>query len=185
MRKSIQPATGHPWRVIVVQAGIPGAGLHLDIAANEKVRADIAALAGVERLPRLEASFDVTRHGRSGLRVIGRVSATVGQTCGVTLEPVENEVEEALDLVFLPSPAQVPGEHERKDVAVPFADAPEALIDGAIDLGALATEFLVLGVDPYPRKRGSVFAAPTPGEGSAHPFAALSVLKKHPRSRKG
>ena len=29
----------------------------------------------------------------------------------------------------------------------------------SIDLGALATEFLMLGIDPYPRKAGAEFAA--------------------------
>ena len=46
----------------------------------------------------------MTRHG-SGLRVQGRVSATVGQTCVVTLEPLANEIEEAIDLVFAPPSA--------------------------------------------------------------------------------
>ena len=75
--------------------------------------------------------------------------------------------------------------NERRGLAVMIADAPEALIDGTIDLGELATEFLILGIDPYPRKVGSVFEAPMPGEDSARPFAALSALKKSPRSRKG
>ncbi len=160
----MQRGTDHSWRVTVVQAEIPEAGLHIDLAADAKVRAAVAELVEVEGLPRLAASFDVTRHGRSGLRVIGRVSATVEQTCGVTLEPIDNEVEEAVDLVFLPSPVQTLGEHERRGLAVMIADAPEALIDGTIDLGALATEFLILGIDPYPRKLGSVFEAPMPGE---------------------
>ena len=58
-------------------------------------RAAMAKRAGLAALPRLEASFDVTRHGRGGLHVVGRVSATVGQTCVVTLEPIENEIDEA------------------------------------------------------------------------------------------
>ena len=47
-----------------------------------------------------------------------------------------------------------------------------------IDLGAVATEFLILGIDPYPRKPGAVFEAPAAGEGGGHPFAALAALKK-------
>jgi hypothetical protein len=53
------------------------------------------------------------------------------------------------------------------------------MVQGAVDLGALATEFLLLGIDPYPRKPGVAFAPPadTPGP-SGHPFEALAALKK-------
>ena len=45
-------------------------------------------------LPRLEAAFDLTRIGGDGVHVVGRVSATVSQTCVVTLDPMQNEVDE-------------------------------------------------------------------------------------------
>ena len=172
-----------PWRIPVVQADVPETGLHVDLAADEKVRADIARLSGLRALPRLEASFDVTRHGRTGLHVVGRVSATVAQTCGVTLEPIENEIDEAADLLFIPPPVAARGQHGWKEVEVRLDDAPEPLIDGTIDLGAVATEFLILGIDPYPRKPGIVFQAPSPAEASAQPFAALAALKRDRRGQ--
>jgi hypothetical protein len=52
------------------------------------------------------------------------------------------------------------------------------LTGGMVDLGALATEFLILGIDPYPRKADAVFAGSSAGEGPANPFAALAALKK-------
>src|SRR5437870_9568933 len=94
-----------PWRVPLALSDVPETGRHLDLAADAQARAAIAKLAGLAALPRLDASFDVTLHGRHGLRVVGRVSATVGQTCVVTLEPIENEVDEAIDLVFTPTAA--------------------------------------------------------------------------------
>ena len=58
-------------------------------------------------------------------------------------------------------------------------DGPEPLLDGRIDLGAIATEFLVLGIDPHPRKQGAVFEPPAIEDDRAeHPFAALAALKK-------
>ena len=167
---------GQPWRVRVVQPDVPESGLHLDLAADEKVRGEIARLADLPALPRLEASFDVTRHGRSGLHVVGWVSATVDQICGVTLEPMQNEINEAVDIVFVPAPADT--RHGHKEVAVGLEDVPEPLVDGTIDLGAIATEFLILGIDPYPRKPGIVFDAPRTGEASGQPFATLAALKK-------
>ena len=48
----------------------------------------------------------------------GRVAATVGQACVVTLEPLVNEVEEEIDLLFVPPPAAPPeGEETGDDVA--------------------------------------------------------------------
>ena len=168
--------SGRPWSVPLSLADVPEAGRHLDLVADSKTRAAVAEHAGLVALPRLEASFDVAPHGRGGLRVIGRVSATVGQTCVVTLEPLENEIEEAIDLVFMPTDA-LPLVGGGAEVEMP-ADAPEALIGGAVDLGEIATEFLVLGLDPYPRKPSAVFQSSTVGEDSAHPFAALASLKK-------
>jgi hypothetical protein len=107
------------------------------------------------------------------------VSATVGQTCVVTLEPVMNEIDEAVDLVFAPCAAAPPvAGHDGGEVAVSAEDGPEPLVGGRIDLGAIATEFLILGIDPYPRRPDAVFRPPAAGDDSAHPFAALGALKR-------
>lgn len=55
---------------------------------------------------------------------------------------------------------------------------PEPLLGGVVDLGALATEFLILGLDPYPRKSGAVFEAPPDRKPEDSPFAALAKLTK-------
>jgi hypothetical protein len=64
---------------------------------------------------------------------------------------------------------------------VPATDEPETLTGGGVDLGEIATEFLILGLDPYPRKPDAIFRSPQAGEDSAHPFAALAALKKRRR----
>ena len=48
------------------------------------------------------------------------------------------------------------------------------MIDGRIDLGALAAEFFALGLDPYPRKPGAEFVAPPEPAPPDSPFAALA-----------
>ncbi|MGZ5835725.1 MAG: YceD family protein, partial [Xanthobacteraceae bacterium] len=45
---------------------------------------------------------------------------------------------------------------------------------------ALATEFLILGIDPYPRKPGATFVAPASESADGGPFAALAKLKPPP-----
>jgi uncharacterized metal-binding protein YceD (DUF177 family) len=164
------------WSVPLALSDVPDSGRHFDLVADEQARNAVAKHAGLSALPRLEASFDVTLHGRDGLHVVGRVSATVGQTCVVTLEPLENEIDESIDLVFAPGgalPLVASGE-----VEVPAGDEPEVLVGGVIDLGAIATEFLILSLDPYPRKPDAIFQASAIGDDAAHPFAALAALKK-------
>jgi hypothetical protein len=51
------------------------------------------------------------------------------------------------------------------------------LVGGVVDLGAVATEFLTLGIDPYPRKPGAEFAAPPAADNTPKPFAGLAALK--------
>jgi hypothetical protein len=55
---------------------------------------------------------------------------------------------------------------------------PEVLVGGGIGLGAIATEFLILGLDPYPRKPDATFQGSPVGDDAAHPFAPLAALKK-------
>ena len=172
-----------PWHVPIAVEDVAETGQHLDLSASADVRAAVARVAGLRDLPRLEANFDVTRHGAAGLHVVGRVSATVGQTCVVTLEPLSNEVDEAVDLLFAPAPSREqqaigPAEGEKEDNVSESWDKPEPLVGGQVDLGALATEFLILGLDPYPRKPGAVFRPPPHATPEESPFAALGALKK-------
>jgi uncharacterized metal-binding protein YceD (DUF177 family) len=167
-----------PWQVPVAVDDVAEEGQHFDLAADADTRAALARIAGLRDLPRLEAVFDVTRHGQGGLRVAGRVSATVGQSCVVTLEPLANEVNEDVDLVFLPGAAEERADEDQAGAREPSLGEAEPLRDGSIDLGALATEFLILGLDPYPRKPGAIFQPPAEAEADEGPFAALAMLKK-------
>jgi hypothetical protein len=166
-----------PWSVPVRRSEIPEAGRRFNLTPDAATRDAIAQLAGVVAVPRLEATFEVTLHGRGGLHVIGELSATVEQTCVVTLEPVENAIDEPIDLVFVPEPA-APTPTEGGEIAIPAEDVPEVLVGDTVDLGAIATEFLALAVDPYPRKPGAVFEAPAAADDTSRPFAALAALKQ-------
>jgi Large ribosomal RNA subunit accumulation protein YceD len=170
------------WHVPVAVEDVPETGQHFDLVADADVRGGVARAAGLRDLPRLAASFDVARRGAHGLHVVGEVSATVGQTCVVTLEPLVNEIAEKVDLLFMPPPVSAPQAEEgseASDTARAITDEPEPLLDGRVDLGALATEFLLLGLDPYPRKPGAAFQPPPDAAADGGgPFAALGSLKK-------
>jgi hypothetical protein len=167
--------TEHPWTVPIRVEDVPETGRRVELVADEAIRTALAAAAGVDELTRLEATFDLTRRGRGGLRVVGEISATVRQTCIVTLEPISNEVIEPFDLLFAPAGTQT---GLAAELPVEAGDPPEPIVGGMVDLGAVATEFLILGIDPYPRKPGAVFEAPRTADPDTTPFAALAALKK-------
>ena len=168
--------TNRPWSIPVRLDEIPETGLHLDLEADAPTRAAVAAAAAVNEVPRLAASFDLARHGREGMHVVGTVFAQVVQTCVVTLDPVENEIEEGIDIVFAAPTALGPAANE-VNLGAEAVEPPETLIDGVVDLGAVATEFLMLAIDPYPRKPGAVFEPPQNADAGSHPFAALATLR--------
>ena len=169
----------HPWTVPVALSEIPESGKHIRLSADEATRAQVAAFADLRALPRLEATFDVTRHGKDGVRVRGEVSATVGQNCVVTLDPLDNDVKESVDIAFTPSSGTgASDDGDAEDVVALDMDDTEPLTGNTIDLGALAIEFMMLGIDHYPRKPGAALELPAVEDDTPHPFAALAALNK-------
>jgi uncharacterized metal-binding protein YceD (DUF177 family) len=173
-----------PWRAPVTVAQIPDGGLHRDLKADQATRAAMADAAGLRELPAAQAAFDLTLKSNGRVHVSGRVQARVGQTCVVTLDPIENEIDETVDLMFVPPELMPQTVHSADDVPPGEAeelDPPEPIDNGVIDLGRLATDVLYLAIDPYPRKPGAAFepeaAAVDPED---HPFAALKALRSDP-----
>ncbi len=167
------------WSYRLAREEIPEQGLHVDLVADEEVRAALVKSAGLRELPRLAASFDVTRTGLDGLHIVGEVTSTIGQECVVTLEPIDQNLLEPIDLIVVPQgTGGQPGALAEASLVGDEPDIEEPLPGGAVDLGAIATEYFLLGIDPYPRKPGAVFEPPSVAEPSTNPFAALASLKK-------
>lgn len=170
-----------PWRVPLIVAQIPEVGVHRDIEADGPTRAAMAEVGGLREILSAGASLDVMPRGGGRFHVAGHVRARVGQTCVVTLDPIESDIDEPIDLMFAP-PEQIPQLSDLVDDAAEsdeeIPDPPEPIVNGVIDLGRLATDALLLAIDPYPRKPGAVFeplvVADDPED---HPFAALKALK--------
>jgi uncharacterized metal-binding protein YceD (DUF177 family) len=175
--------TGHAdsWSVPIAVEQIPDTGLHRDLEATRAARDAMAEVGGLREILSASASIDVTPNSGGRFHVTGRVRARIGQTCVVTLDPIENDIDEPIDLIFAP-PEQIPDLADLVDDAAEseaeIPDPPEPIENGVIDLGRLATDALFLAIDPYPRKPDAVFeplvAAVDPED---HPFAALKALK--------
>lgn len=169
-----------PWRASLAVAQIPESGLHRDIEASAEVRKAMAEIAGLREIAYARGSFDLNLQSGGRVRVTGRLMARIGQTCVVTLDPIDNEIDEQIEVMFAPGeqppPVDLVVDENAGEGELP--EPPEPIVGGVIDLGRLATDVLFLAIDPYPRKPGAVFepqvAAANPED---HPFASLKVLK--------
>ena len=170
-----------PWSVPLAVAQIPEHGLHREIEADPVAREAMAEVAGLREILSVHAALDVTPGSGGRVHVGGHVRARIGQTCVVTLDPIENEIDEPIDLVFAP-PEQIPQladlVDETLEIGAEIPDPPEPIVNGVIDLGRLATDALFLGIDPYPRRPDAVFEPPVvAADPEDHPFAALKALQ--------
>jgi uncharacterized metal-binding protein YceD (DUF177 family) len=151
-------------------------GRTYSLEAGEEARAGLAEAFGILGVERLASELRV-RETQAGYSVRGPLEAEVVQTCVVTLEPVRQAVNEEIDLLLRPA-----GDDGRRDsrlapVGGEDADAPDAFTGGVIDLGAIVSEHLALGLDPYPRAPGIAFSPHEEGGKEPSPFAALARLK--------
>ena len=161
----------------------------------------IAAECGLPAVASLRATYKIMPRAGGRLEVAGDLEARVTQVCVVSLEPFEGDLAQEIDLTFGPTAAAVDdwfeaeaprrgrrGEPDRRPsreapasspIGEDQPDPPDPIIDGRIDLGALALEFLVLALDPYPRRPGVAFDGVVLGDDVPEPsaFAGLARLK--------
>lgn len=166
-------------------ARLPQRGMPVVIEANEEQRRLLAEVHGLDAVIRFKADLLVSMWKRNGVRVAGRIDATVGQTCVVTLEPLDNKIAETVDTVFLPDDSKLGREGFGQGGEIVLdaegEDSPEVFSGDWIDVGALAEEFFGLAIDPYPRKAGAAAlerpveeAEPAPGSLAEKLKAALT-----------
>jgi uncharacterized metal-binding protein YceD (DUF177 family) len=153
---------------------IPGLGLDMVVEAKDTERALLARAYGLVSIDRLVGTFRIDKRGRT-VHVTGTVKATVMQTCVVSLEPFPAEVDETVEVKFVEPPTRERDEEGEHEVQL---DAPDPIVGGRIDLGAVTAEFLSLALDPYPRKPGTDFAWGAPEADEESPFAGLAGLKQ-------
>jgi uncharacterized metal-binding protein YceD (DUF177 family) len=123
----------------------------------------------------LTATLRLVPWGRGGAHVTGAIHGELTQVCIVSVEPFPATVDEDVDVRFAPPPNRgSSAEQEVQTFSLADEDEPDPVIDGKIDLGALAAEFFALGLDPYPRKPGAILDEEhANSEPADSPFAAL------------
>ena len=153
----------------------------LELEADVARRAVLAEALDLVALDRFTAQVHVTPW-LDGVQIAARWTADVVQTCGVSLEPFETTLVGEFKVRVTPpdSPAADPGGIE---VSIdPEAEDPPDILEGdELQIGGYLVEHLALEIDPFPRKPGAAFVAPSE-EAPPSPFAALLALKRDPES---
>ncbi|WP_198370909.1 YceD family protein [Roseomonas rosulenta] len=155
---------------LVSLARIPDSGREERLRASPEECMALAKRFAIEAVDRLEATLLLRPEPGGGVMVTGRLLADVVQACVVSLEPVAQQVEEAVALRLLPPDEEPSDDPEGPD---------EIPIEGdAIDLGEAIAEQLALALDPYPRAPGAELPQAAGGDDAAGPFGALAALRR-------
>jgi uncharacterized protein len=167
-------------RYLVPAGTIPPGGRHLSIEADAAQRARIAEALKIAEVTWLSAELHVRQMGHDVFGVKGGIKASVVQEDVVTLEPVKQEVAEEIDVTLRPADERTKGATAIAQSAA--EDATDVYHKGQLDLGQIVVEHLALGLDPYPRAKGSVFEGYVEDnpKDDPSPFAALKALKQPP-----
>jgi uncharacterized protein len=165
-----------PFSLNVATGDIPTGGRRYHIEAGAEERQRLAEALGIVAIPALTADIEVRRLHGATFEVRGALSARVVQTDVVTLDPVEQEIAEEVDMALSPADEDIPRRHVPADAEE--AGAVDSYRHGRIDLGVILSEHLALGLDPYPRGAGVEFEERLEDKGpDASPFAALAALR--------
>lgn len=166
--------------------------LKLNISPNEEEVKALTKRLGVSGLDKFNVALSLKRQNQV-IHVQGALSARVTQPCVVTLDPVETEIHDEFEAWYADPDAAISiakvrreREMDKGKADLPMLDEnedPEAIVDGEIDLGELATQYLSLSINPYVHADGVEYeygdeeGDKKPSETRENPFAALKDWK--------
>jgi uncharacterized metal-binding protein YceD (DUF177 family) len=166
-------------------------GTALEISASDSERSALAKRFGFLGLPAFAAWVTLDRRPGGQVVVEGRLRGKIIQACILTLDPVNQDLDEAFRLVFKQGLTEEKDPESGEALVSAQVDAPEPLPGNLLDIGEIVAEQLSLAADPYPRKHGvkleDVLPKPhkdgrhVPHEARRHPFAGLAALRDKPR----
>lgn len=177
-------------------ANIPSAGKTVKMSAGAAHLKAIAERLDVSEVKNLDATLRLTlQNGGHILHIEGQFHSEIVQECVITLQPVTSILEDSFEAWYADHAKAASfnrAKHNQKMMEegdevqiLEEKDDPEALIDGQVDLGEVAIQFLSLSVNPYPRADGvetdddevitvaPKASSPAATSGRPNPFAAL------------
>lgn len=170
----------------LVETGrIPPHGLRLTVEATAAEREALARRFRIPEVRSLRAEVEIVPEG-SGYLMTGDLAADVVQTCVISSHPVEQKVEESLQLRFSPDV-----EETEEEVELTEGDLDVLPLTGdALDVGEAIAETLALALDPYPRAPDEQLAevrrfllTEEEDRMARSPFSALAQKRNNPADK--
>jgi uncharacterized metal-binding protein YceD (DUF177 family) len=168
----------------VVKLDMLGSGdVRHEISADEAERAALCERFGLLSLDRLTATLSLTK-SEKGIKATGSLIADLTQACTATGEAVADHIDEAIELLFVPEPA------EDGEVELDEEECESMFHDGkVVDIGEAAAQTMGLALNPYPRSpnadqtlRAAGVKSEEEEKVASGPFAALAALKDRSKS---
>lgn len=183
------------WSHRVETAHISARPYSVTLTATPQERKDLARRLRIQDMEEATAEIMLEREqGGSLIRVEGVVKARIVQSCVTTGQPVHEDISESFETWYADPTEAVPfgkvrrerlirGEREMELMSE--RDDPDLATDGFIDVGEVATQYMSLGVNPYPHAgdlppvgMDDGAAVATAGPARRNPFAALKDWKR-------
>ncbi|MEM8689385.1 MAG: DUF177 domain-containing protein [Pseudomonadota bacterium] len=147
-----------------------------ELSADAAELAGLQARFGVDELTSVSAHLTLAAQPEGAVKVSGTLRAALRQTCIISLEPVEETIEEAVAVLYLPQ-----GQDEPQDDG-DFELDYETFDGSTLDLGELIAQQIAGAINPYPRRAGAEFGnsgqlGDNAPEERDNPFAVLQALK--------
>ena len=154
--------------VALDRIGPHGATIAVDAEATELPA--IAARLHVVAVASLHCAFDLRRIGETTIEARGILRARLTETCVVSLDEFEHDVQEAFTVHFVPAGSEDDDPDPEAIDQIPF-------FGSSVDIGEAAVEQLALALDPFPRQPGAALPPELSGEADG-PFAALLAPRR-------
>lgn len=159
------------WRIAVDD--VPASGYSSTLSADEAEREALAVALEVPGCDDLVCGFTIVDAGRNRFHLAGTLRARLRRTSVISLEAMQESIDEPLEAEFWPS-AQIESAMAEPEDEM---DRPEPIENGMIDVGALVFETLSVTMAAHPRRTDESMEWREDDDGSDSPFAALGSLK--------
>jgi uncharacterized metal-binding protein YceD (DUF177 family) len=163
---------------------VPQAGLSHERAATPDELQRLASAIDAIAVEYFKAAYTLKPASGAQYLFDGTLTARLTQACVVTLEPVNEHLNESFSVIFAPAGAKEPVINDHESKAAPVLELPdiEPFTGDTLDVGRVLFELFSASIDPYPRKENAEFTWPGDGDTKArestdNPFAALAKLK--------
>jgi Large ribosomal RNA subunit accumulation protein YceD len=167
----------------IVSLGDGGQAVSGRIDASAAECQALARQIGIQSLDSLTLDYRLHPIACERFRLTGRITARLAQLCVVTLEPVDERIDEEVSLECWPED-QIASDDADTEPDPVFGELPDdppvPIIGGKVDLGALAAEILASAINPYPRKDDVEFLWEDPQDAAnpvSGPFGDLAKWK--------